>query len=77
MTARAAPEQDTDWIARLLVQRWGSTTIVAHGEAFDLLSLPALVAEPQRGLAIYRLRDDDAELMSLGAVSPGQGVGTF
>ena len=77
MTARAATEQDADWIAKLLVQRWGSTTIIAHGEAFDLLTLPALVAEPQRGLATYRLRGDDAELMSLDAVSPGQGVGTL
>lgn len=77
MTVRTATEQDTDWIARLLVQRWGSTTIVAHGEAFDLLTLPALVAEPQRGLATYRLRGDDAELMSLDAVSPGQGIGTL
>lgn len=77
MTARAATKQDADWIAKLLVQRWGSTTIIAHGEAFDLLTLPALVAEPERGLATYRLQGDDAELMSLDAVSPGQGVGTL
>jgi len=50
----------------------GSTTIIAHGEAFDLLTLPALVAEPQRGLATYRLRGDDAELMALDAVSPAR-----
>lgn len=77
MTARAATKEDADWIAKLLGQRWGSTTIVAHGEAFDLLTLPALVADPERGLATYRLEGNDAELMSLDAVSPGQGVGTL
>lgn len=77
MTARTATKQDADWIAKLLVQRWGSTTIIAHGEAFDLLTLPALVADPERGLATYRLEGNDAELMSLDAVSPGQGVGTL
>ena len=77
MTARAATKQDADWIAKLLVQRWGGTTIIAHGEAFDLLALPALVADPERGLATYRRQGNDAELMSLDAVSPGQGVGTL
>lgn len=77
MTARAATKQDADWIAKLLVQRWGGTTIIAHGQAFDLLALPALVADPERGLATYRLKGNDAELMSLDAVSPGQGVGTL
>lgn len=77
MTARAATKQDADWISKLLLQRWGGTTIIAHGEAFDLLTLPALVADPERGLATYRLEGNDAELMSLDAVSPGQGVGTL
>ncbi|MEZ2127264.1 MULTISPECIES: GNAT family N-acetyltransferase [unclassified Sinorhizobium] len=76
MITREPRQQDADWIAKLLAERWGGTTIVAHGEVFDLLSLPALVAEPDQGLATYRLRGDDAELMSLDAVCPGQGVGT-
>ncbi|MDL2404089.1 GNAT family N-acetyltransferase [Rhizobium calliandrae] len=77
MTVRAPTEQDADWIAKLLIERWGSTVVVAHGGAFDLLKLPALVAEPDRGLATYRAGDDEAELMSLDAVCPGQGVGTL
>jgi GNAT superfamily N-acetyltransferase len=38
--------------------------------------LPALVADPNLGLATYRLGGEEAELMTLDAVCPGQGVGT-
>ena len=77
MIAREPTQQDADWIAKLLVERWGGTAVIAHGEVFDLLMLPALVADPDQGLATYRVCGDSAELMSLDAVCPGQGVGTL
>lgn len=76
IVTRQATADDADWIADLLMQRWGGTAIVVHGEMFDLLDLPAIVADPALGLATYRLTGAEAELMSLDAVSPGQGVGT-
>ncbi|WFU01687.1 GNAT family N-acetyltransferase [Rhizobium sp. CB3171] len=75
MTREPGP-QDKDWIVRLLTERWGGTKVVAHGEIFDLLDLPALVVDPERGLATYRIQGNEAELMSLDAVHSGQGVGT-
>jgi ribosomal protein S18 acetylase RimI-like enzyme len=67
---------DENWIADLLRSRWGDATIVVHGEALDALRLPALVAGEREGLATYRVRGDEAELVTLDAVDPGRGVGT-
>jgi GNAT superfamily N-acetyltransferase len=47
-----------------------------HGEAIDALRLPALVAGEREGLATYRLRGDEAELVTLDAAQPGKGTGT-
>ncbi|RMC37321.1 GNAT family N-acetyltransferase [Paracoccus alkanivorans] len=76
MIIRQARRQDADWIARLLTERWGGVTIAAHGEVFDVRSLPALVADPNQGLATYRVRGKEAELMLLDAVYRGRGIGT-
>ncbi|AVA23541.1 GCN5-related N-acetyltransferase protein [Rhizobium sp. NXC24] len=76
MMTREAGPQDKDWIVKLLTERWGGTKVAAHGEIFDLLDLPALVVDPERGLATYRIQGNEAELMSLDAVHSGQGVGT-
>jgi len=73
---RPAGTADAAWISDFLRQRWGVTTIVAHGEVIDAAQLPALVAEPQRGLITYRRLGGDAELVTLDAVPPGSGTGT-
>jgi GNAT superfamily N-acetyltransferase len=64
------------WISDFLRQRWGSVSIAVHGEIIDASRLPALVAEPQRGLATYRRLGDDAELVTLDAAPAGIGTGT-
>jgi protein-L-isoaspartate(D-aspartate) O-methyltransferase len=73
---RPADAADTTWINDLLHERWGSATVTVHGEAIDAAQLPALVAEPQRGLTTYRRLDDDAELVTFDAVPRGSGTGT-
>lgn len=50
--------------------------MVVHGETIDLLTLPALVAVEALGLATYRVHKGEAELVSLDAARPGNGVGT-
>jgi hypothetical protein len=50
--------------------------VAVDDEVIDAAQLPALVAEPQRGLATYRRLDGDAELVTLDAVPPGSGTGT-
>jgi protein-L-isoaspartate(D-aspartate) O-methyltransferase len=73
---RPAGATDAAWIADFLRQRWGATTVAVHDEVIDAVQLPALVAEPRRGLATYRWLSGDAELVTLDAVPPGRGTGT-
>jgi GNAT superfamily N-acetyltransferase len=76
MVIRDKSDHDAAWIEALLRARWGGTIIVVHGEAIDATRLPSLVAGERDGLATYRLRGDEAELVSLDAVEPGRGTGT-
>jgi GNAT superfamily N-acetyltransferase len=73
---RTAGTVDTGWISQFLRERWGAITVVVHGEVIDASRLPALIAEPHRGLATYRRLGDDAELVTLDAVPAGIGTGT-
>ena len=76
MVIRDRSDHDAAWIEALLRARWGGTIIVVNGEAIDATQLPSLVAGERDGLATYRLRGDEAELVSLDAVEPGRGTGT-
>jgi GNAT superfamily N-acetyltransferase len=73
---RPADAGDAGWISQFLRERWRAVTVVVHGEVIDASRLPALIAEPHRGLATYRRLGDDAELVTLDAVPPGIGTGT-
>jgi GNAT superfamily N-acetyltransferase len=53
----------------------GSTTIVIRGTSYDAAALPAFIAGERQGLATF-LITDEAELITLDAVVPGQGIGT-
>ena len=76
MVVREATPADREWIANLLRERWHGTLIAARGEVIDVVELPALVVDDQRGLATWRRIGGDAELMTLDAVPPGCGMGT-
>jgi GNAT superfamily N-acetyltransferase len=75
---RIRPRRDDDraWIEDILGERWGGSIVVAHGEVFQPAKLPALIAEPREGLVTYQVRDDTAEVVTLDAFTPRQGVGT-
>jgi GNAT superfamily N-acetyltransferase len=73
---RPAGVADTGWISEFLRERWGAVTVAVHGEVIDASRLPALIAEPHRGLATYRRLGGDAELVTLDAVPAGIGTGT-
>ena len=76
MVVREATPADREWIANLLRERWHGTMIAAHGEIIDVLELPALIADDQRGLATWLRTRANAELMTLDAVPTGCGTGT-
>lgn len=73
---RDRSDDDRQWIEALLRERWGGTVIVVHGEAIDVMGLPAVVTDDRTGLATYRITGEDAEITSLDAVEPGRGTGS-
>jgi ribosomal protein S18 acetylase RimI-like enzyme len=77
IAVREKRPDDQAWIEALLVERWGTTTIVSNGLLFDAAALPALVAGDCEGLATYALEPGGvAELVSLDARTSGAGCGT-
>jgi len=72
---------DQPWIEAILKERWGGEgQVVVHGEIFEARLLPAQIAGEQEGLSNYQIhRTNDsvfAELITLDAITPKQGVGT-
>src|ERR1700731_4030987 len=59
LTIRPAGPSDAVWMNSFLRDRWGTTTIVAHGEVIEAARLPALIAGDRQGLATYRRLDRD------------------
>jgi GNAT superfamily N-acetyltransferase len=77
MVVRERAQGDEAWIADLLIRRWGGTVMVVQGESVALMDQPGLVAGEGEGLATYRIRGAEAELLSLDAITPGRGVGSL
>jgi GNAT superfamily N-acetyltransferase len=75
LDVRDKTQDDQAWIEDLLSSRWASSMIVVHGERFNATTLPALVVDGRHGLATYKI-DEVAELITLDAVTIGQGIGT-
>ncbi len=70
---------DRAWVADFFIEHWGSTTMVAHGVAYEPHTLPgfAATAEGRRvGLVTYRMGHDGCEIVSLDSTLPERGVGT-
>jgi ribosomal protein S18 acetylase RimI-like enzyme len=67
------------WARSVLVQAFGSPSVVSHGVAHDALALSGYVAvedgEPV-GLATYRIEGEECELVTLNSVREGRGIGT-
>ncbi|GIF75777.1 GNAT family N-acetyltransferase [Asanoa siamensis] len=59
---------------------WGGPIVVAHDEAIDLRTLPALVAHDAdgklAGALCWRVDGDALEVVSIAAAASGHGVGT-
>ncbi|HXA25749.1 MAG TPA: GNAT family N-acetyltransferase [Acetobacteraceae bacterium] len=74
---RTRQHDDQVWIEGLLGERWGGSGVAVHDELFEPKVLPALIADEHAGLVTYRVCDDVAEVVTLDAVVPRQGVGTM
>ncbi|MCA9796268.1 MAG: GNAT family N-acetyltransferase [Candidatus Eremiobacteraeota bacterium] len=72
-----ATPADRPWIRALLIERWGSVTILTRERLIDASALAALVARRGRqpvGLATFE-QDRDCQLVTLDSLEPRQGIG--
>ena len=80
-TLRIKPVVNTDRpaLGRVLADRWGAATVVAHGTVFRPAELPGLVAVRDgrlAGLLTYDIDGDTLEIVTIDAVTPNGGVGS-
>jgi GNAT superfamily N-acetyltransferase len=79
MEVRDLREEERPWLAEALRESWFGETVLARGREWRPASLPALVAlddsgEPV-GIATWTVERDTADLVTLNALVPGQGIG--
>ena len=75
---RKLTPEDAPWVRAFWIEHWGSDLMVVHGQSFTSAGLPGFVVEANGqvlGLAIYRIEQDECELMSLDSLIEGQGIG--
>lgn len=67
------------WAAAILIEHWGSTSIVTRGRIHKADRLPGFVAlwngEPA-GLLTYRIEGTECEIVSLNSLREGLGIGS-
>lgn len=80
LTVRESRPGDAAAIATLHDSAWGGPVVVGHDTAYDLSTLPTLVAVSERGelagALAYSIGDDSLEVVSIVAGTAGQGIGT-
>jgi GNAT superfamily N-acetyltransferase len=79
ISVRCKQPGDQAWVDDVLQRAWGGRIVAIHGEAFDAGALPALVAGEYQGLATFAPAAEGrpyAELVTLNALAPRQGIGT-
>jgi GNAT superfamily N-acetyltransferase len=78
IAVRSRTRDDQPWVDEVLRRVWGGRTVVVHGEAYDAGGLPALIAGEYQGLATFAFAEERpyAELITLNALMPRQGIGT-
>jgi GNAT superfamily N-acetyltransferase len=73
---RSKELDDQTWIEQTLEELWGNRMIAVHGQLFDAAALPALIAGGRLGLLTYTVEPPTAEIVTLNALEPRQGIGS-
>jgi ribosomal protein S18 acetylase RimI-like enzyme len=77
---RQLRDDEREWLADLMAERWGGEPFVGRGRARWIAELTVLVASDDEGervgVASYVLEGDGAELVTLDALREGEGVGS-
>ena len=80
LQVRPTTDEDSEWIQRVLMKRWGDTIIVARGEVYHPHTLPGFVAilkGNRVGLITYALEEEQCEIVTLDSTKLGIGIGTM
>jgi len=76
---RPLAEGDRDWVEKLIVERWGDSTVVGRGGVWRPAELPGFAAfEGARcvGLVTYELAGEACEIVTIDAFEESKGIGT-
>jgi GNAT superfamily N-acetyltransferase len=79
LSVRDGGASDRADIVALLVESWGSTTVVSRGRVHDAGTLPVKIATCDGalvGLATFHLEEDECELVTLDSTEQGHGIGS-
>ncbi|MEW4284752.1 GNAT family N-acetyltransferase [Priestia koreensis] len=72
-------KSDEQWIEQVLEEYWGGTTMVTRGVSHHLLQYPAWIAkkgDQPSGVLIYRMEQNECEILLLQSFDKYKGVGT-
>jgi ribosomal protein S18 acetylase RimI-like enzyme len=79
MDIRALTGGDADWVERLMIERWGDSTVVGRGRVWKPAALPGFAAfdgERCIGLVTYELDGEACEIVTIDALEEDKGIGT-
>lgn len=82
LVLRQLKSDDKDQVSRFMVEHWGASTVVAHGNIYRPADLPGFIAfhtgaeDRWLGLTTYHIQDDQCEIVTIDSLSPTTGVGT-
>jgi len=78
-SVRPLNQQDHAWVVNVLEQYWSSTRMVTRRTVHDADQLPGFIAlqnDRPVGLIIYRLHNNECEIVILNSLVEGRGVGS-
>ena len=79
MEIRALSNDDREWVARFVEERWGAPLVVSRGVAHWPDRYPGFGAFEEGqvvGLITYRIDGDECEIVTLDSLREGAGIGT-
>jgi ribosomal protein S18 acetylase RimI-like enzyme len=79
LEVRPVGASDRPWVEKLIREHWGADIVVAHGEVYRPVELPAVVAMAggdRVGLLSYQIDGAWCEIVTLDSLREGAGVGT-
>jgi GNAT superfamily N-acetyltransferase len=76
---RPLNSDDSDWIARFMVEHWGSETVIAHDTTYHPADLPGFAAIQKNevvGLVTYHIEGKQCEIVTIDSLKSNRGIGT-